>query len=408
MSIIAPQERQFEVVERKGIGHPDTIADALAENLSIAYSKYTLAKYGGILHHNFDKLAVLGGETDVDFGKGVIIKPIRVLLNGRASTSYAGERIDVRNILIDESRLYFNQLFSKDLPFNVHENITFQYNISDVSGPGKTRQSRGSRAHLFKPRDIKDVKGYDFLANNDTSIGCGYAPLSELEKAVLFIERKLNHFKTKKRFPWLGSDIKVMGIKNRNMLEFTICIPQIADRVPSILEYKSNLTIIHDFIKREVVEFISGKKEIKIYLNTRDDYRKGDVYLTAIGSSIESGDEGIVGRGNRVNGLITPLRPMNLEGVCGKNPKYYTGKLYNVAANILAKKIFEETKKPVEVILVSQNGRELTDPWGTFIKISGNKINNSVKRKLVMLVKAGVSSIPSITERIVNNKIQLY
>ncbi|MEM7826325.1 MAG: methionine adenosyltransferase, partial [Candidatus Aenigmatarchaeota archaeon] len=45
---------EIEIVERKGIGHPDTLADALAENLSVAYSNYTLQQFGLILHHNFD------------------------------------------------------------------------------------------------------------------------------------------------------------------------------------------------------------------------------------------------------------------------------------------------------------------------------------------------------------------
>ena len=67
-------------------------------------------------------------------------------------------------------------------------------------------------------------------------------------------------------------------------------------------------------------------------INTRDDAARQELYLTAIGSSIESGDEGVVGRGNRANGLISMLRPMSVEGVSGKNPVYHVGKLYNLAA----------------------------------------------------------------------------
>ena len=44
-----------EIVERKGIGHPDTMCDALAEELSQALCKYYLEKSGLVLHHNVDK-----------------------------------------------------------------------------------------------------------------------------------------------------------------------------------------------------------------------------------------------------------------------------------------------------------------------------------------------------------------
>lgn len=35
---------KYDIVERKGKGHPDTLADSLAEFLSNEYSKYTLNK----------------------------------------------------------------------------------------------------------------------------------------------------------------------------------------------------------------------------------------------------------------------------------------------------------------------------------------------------------------------------
>ena len=37
---------EFEVVERKGIGHPDTLCDTIAEKVSQAYSQYCLEHYG--------------------------------------------------------------------------------------------------------------------------------------------------------------------------------------------------------------------------------------------------------------------------------------------------------------------------------------------------------------------------
>ncbi len=86
-------EAPVEVVERKGVGHPDTLADAIAELASIRYSQHCLSVAGAVLHHNLDKVAVLGGRavfTDTD---GVYDRPLRVVFGGRISTSFAGQPV---------------------------------------------------------------------------------------------------------------------------------------------------------------------------------------------------------------------------------------------------------------------------------------------------------------------------
>ncbi|MCX7841342.1 MAG: methionine adenosyltransferase, partial [Anaerolineae bacterium] len=39
-----------EIVERKGIGHPDSLCDGMAERISVEYSKWCLEHFGMILH----------------------------------------------------------------------------------------------------------------------------------------------------------------------------------------------------------------------------------------------------------------------------------------------------------------------------------------------------------------------
>jgi S-adenosylmethionine synthetase len=394
-------ELETEIVERKGVGHPDTIADALAENLSVAYSRYTLDHFGAILHHNFDKVAVLGGNTEVDFGNGRLTSPIRVILNGRASVRFADKDLPVRDLLEAETRRFFSELFGGYI--NSQQDLDIHWFVSSASGPGKTKWSTGSRAHLFAPRSIAEVKGYDRLLNNDTSMGCGYAPLSLLEQAVRDLETTLNSSATKQAFPWLGTDIKVMAARIRQQCEFTICLPQIALHVPSLEVYQENLAAIRTFIEQNLKARLP-ESEIFLWFNTRDDFARGDVYLTAIGSSIESGDEGIVGRGNRVNGLITPLRPINLEGACGKNPKYYTGKLYNVAAHRIAERLYQETQSACEALLVSQAGQLLVEPWQTIIRVA----HNHDEKRVAWIVEEELARIPDITEALLAKTIRLY
>lgn len=394
-------ELEAEVVERKGIGHPDTIADALAENLSVTYSRYTLDHFGAILHHNFDKVSVLGGTTEVDFGEGRLTSPIRVILNGRASVRFADKEIPVRDLLETETKCFFSTLF-KEL-INPNRDVEIHWFISNASGPGKTKWSTGSRAYLFAPRSISEVKGYDRLLNNDTSMGCGYAPLSPIEQAVRILEEELNFASMKQVHPWLGTDIKVMAVKVGQRCGVTICLPQIARHVPSLEVYKDNLKSIQEFIEKKLSALLP-ETEIALCFNTRDDFARGDVYLTAIGSSIESGDEGIVGRGNRVNGLITPLRPINLEGVCGKNPKYYTGKLYNVAARQIAERLYHETQSACEVLLISQAGQPLIEPWQTIVRLA----HQHDEKRIAWIVEEELAQIPNITKALLAKTIRLY
>jgi len=392
---------ETEVVERKGIGHPDTIADALAESMSVVYSRYTLNHFGAILHHNFDKLSVLGGTTEVDFNEGQITNPIRVIINGRASTKFADKIIPVRDLLETETRRFFSTLFKEFI--NPDRDIETHWFVSNASGPGKIKRSTGSRAHLFAPRNIDEVKGYDRLLNNDTSMGCGYAPFSPLEQTVYILEEELNASTTKQMYPWLGTDIKVMAVKIGQKCGVTVCLPQIARHVPSLDVYQENLIAAHTLIETRLHSLLP-ETEITLSLNTRDDFARDDIYLTAIGSSIESGDEGIVGRGNRINGLITPLRPINLEGICGKNPKYYTGKLYNVAAHRIAERLYQETQSPCEVILISQAGQLLIEPWQTIIRLA----HQYDKKHIIWIVQEELARIPDITEALLAKNIRLY
>ena len=64
----SPGAAPIEIVERKGIGHPDTLADALAERMSVAYSQHCRDRFGAVLHHNLDKLYLRGGHSRIGLG----------------------------------------------------------------------------------------------------------------------------------------------------------------------------------------------------------------------------------------------------------------------------------------------------------------------------------------------------
>ena len=78
-------EQDVEIVERKGVGHPDYICDAIMESISVALSQEYLKRFGDILHHNIDKGLLVAGQVERKFGGGRIIKPMELIIGDRAT-----------------------------------------------------------------------------------------------------------------------------------------------------------------------------------------------------------------------------------------------------------------------------------------------------------------------------------
>lgn len=68
--IVNMERVRYEAVERKGIGHPDTLCDAIAELASRKYSEAVYEMTGRLPHHYFDKVMLMGGAVDMGLGHG--------------------------------------------------------------------------------------------------------------------------------------------------------------------------------------------------------------------------------------------------------------------------------------------------------------------------------------------------
>lgn len=391
----------LSVVERKGLGHPDTMADHLAESLSRSYSAYTLERFGAVLHHNFDKLALLGGASEVRYGGGRMTSPVRVLVNGRATRSCGAEVVPVDALVKSAVR----QFFLERLP-EVVEHLDIRLNVTENSSPGAVLMDDGvpERTRWFSPRSIEDLRERRTLLANDTSLGTGWAPRGPLEELV----RELTDTYSApgvftRNNPWCGTDVKVMGYWDGRQLDLVMCVPQKSSHVKNREDYLRNTEIVLAECQR-LVDQRFPHADVSIRLNARDVPSRDELYLTYTGSSIESGDEGVVGRGNRVNGLITPLRPMNLEGASGKNPVYHVGKLYNLVADRLAHQLHEATGGYAEVHLVSVTGQPLDQPGRVVLRLAAEEVQPD---KLQSLVADALSSIPDLTDEIVREGVCL-
>ncbi len=339
----APVDAQpVEIVERKGRGHPDTICDALAEELSLALSRYYLERFDTILHHNVDKVLLRGGASRAAFGGGEVLEPIEIFLAGRACCEVRGVSVPVEELAVEGSRRWLAE--------NLH--------ALDAERHVRIRS-------LVRPGSLDLVELFGRQAGalaNDTSCGVGYAPLSDLESIVQAVEREVSAAAQKANRPEIGEDVKVMGIRRRHDIHLTVACALVDRFVADIHDYGKKRAGVADLAVKAARRATGRAVEVEV--NTADDPSRQSVYLTVTGTSAEAGDDGEAGRGNRVNGLITPYRPMTMESVAGKNPVTHVGKLYNIMAGLIAADVIDEMPDLLEArcTLVSQIGRPIAEP----------------------------------------------
>lgn len=363
-----PAAHDVEIVERKGLGHPDTMSDALAEEVSLALSRHYLERFNRILHHNVDKILIVGGAARPTFNGGEIIQPIEIYLAGRATSVYGNESIPVDDIALDACRRWLRQ----HLP-----NLEVDRGVKITS---RIKPGSGDLAALFE-RDAASP-----LAN-DTSIGCGFAPFTELERVVLEVERRLNGATVRDDHPAIGQDIKVMGIRHRSAISLTIACAFVDRYTADLDAYIAHKAHV-ERVAREAAERVV-RLPVKVVVNRADDLARGSIYLTVTGTSAEAGDDGQVGRGNRTSGLITPYRVMSTEAAAGKNPVTHVGKLYNVMASRIAATLVETVDgvTAVDCVLVSEIGHPVADPTIVDVAISGPSMSNQLRTTVTNIVK---------------------
>ncbi len=391
---LPPVDHPLELVERKGAGHPDTLADGVAEAVSRAYSRHCLAEFGAILHHNSDKTALLGGAAEVRFGHGKLTEPITALVNGRFTAALGDTKIPVEQIIESAVAEYL----AGALPLlDVARDVVVRPRVTQASSPGAvlgdTDVQRAGRRFWFAPRSLDDLAERSRMFANDTSAGVGYAPRGIAEQIAIAAETHLTAPEATTDRPWYGTDVKIMVVRRGDLVNLTACVPQIAAHTSDLVTYIARRDQALELIM-QAAQQVAPHCQIEVSINTRDDDERRELYLTATGSSLESGDEGVVGRGNRANGVISMLRPWSAEGVSGKNPVYHVGKLYNLAAQETAERLHGATGQAVAVALVSQSGRDLDDPWQVVVQTSGDKpIGETLTRQTVAEVMTGLDEL---------------
>ncbi|KAF0217006.1 MAG: S-adenosylmethionine [Geobacteraceae bacterium] len=359
-------EHRVEIVERKGTGHPDYMCDAIMDAVSVALSAEYLKVFGAILHHNIDKSLLVAGRVEKWFGGGRVVQPMELIIGDRATFAAGGRTIPVADIAVEAAKSWIRHNMRLVDPER-------HLNCRVVLAPG----SEELTDIFVRPGTVRVA--------NDTSAAVGYYPLSPTEQAVLGLERFLNSKGFKERYPETGEDIKVMGLRWGKGLDITVAMPLIAGHIGSEREYFAR----KDAVRKEMAAFLEGFREFdrrEVHFNTLDQEGRGlgGVYLTLLGTSAEDADSGQVGRGNRVNGLISVNRPLGTEAAAGKNPVSHVGKIYNVLAHRIARKVYEQIPgiKEVYVLLLSRIGTPVDAPRMAAVQVlleRGRTVNEIAK-----------------------------
>ena len=373
------EQRATEMCEHKGVGHPDTLIDGLCEvashDLSRAYQKVC----GHVLHHNLDKGLLISGISAPRFGGGKLLQPMKIIICGKA-TSIEG-KIDPSAIAVDAARRFLQEHIRCPVE---HFEITTEI-----------KRGSGNLTSLF------DRQEHVPLAN-DTSFGVAYAPYSKLENAVLDLARLMKSQEFRQLFPAAGDDYKIMGYRVDGQIKFIVALAFIDKHIENVRHYFEIKQAVHEYLS----DHLSLPAEIQI--NTSDHpaaEKESDLYLTVSGMSAEMGDDGQVGRGNRVNGLITPDRVMSLEAAAGKNPTSHVGKVYNVMAYLMAQDIVKNLEEisEVKVQLLSAIGKPVDRPEVAAIEAHATHgLNESLNRKINAIAERWLSSTSKVTEIILS------
>ena len=197
------QEQRTEICERKGLGHPDTICDAIMDEISKALSMEYIKRFGSIMHHNVDKSLLVAGDVEVAFGGGRVLKPMLLVFGDRATFNVGSETVPVEEITIRTTKEWIKKNLRLVDP---ERHMKYQVELK-----------RGSQAltDIFQRKE-------KFLGANDTSAAVGFAPMTPTEQIVRDTEFYLNDSPFKSDFPETGEDVKVMGLRKDGELYLTV------------------------------------------------------------------------------------------------------------------------------------------------------------------------------------------
>jgi S-adenosylmethionine synthetase len=362
---VDPDQLPFDAAERKGIGHPDSLADLVADGFSRRYSIWCRQRFGAIPNHWVDKVTLVGAAAEVRFGGFDIRKPVDCYLIGKIT-----DRVGLTRIPVDE---IFDEVLADVLPTALGDRRILDHvrpHVNNTSGVAVDHDPR-----FYRPGsgdDIANVLATESVAN-DTVICVGTSHPGSAARLATALERRITGDGLRRALPAIGADVKVMVVRVGSTLDITAAVPFHPELVGSWQAYQSCLADAQVVISAELKVLIDREPRarditgVSLSLNTKDAPGRG--YLAPFGTSLGKGDCGAVGRGNRYSGAIEPLRPASGEAPAGKNPVHHAGKIYTAIAAEAAQRVQAETSVYAEITIAARNGGHLAAPAHVLVSL---------------------------------------
>lgn len=381
--LIEPDKADYEVVERKFRGHPDSLADMVAQRFSQLYIQETWRLFPELKNKAFpnfsaDKVTLSGATTKYDAKKVEVLKPVNALLIGKITKNVGKVSINVDLIFKKAiNDILFKALGHRDFAPFIKRDIY-----------AATLAGTDHNSAFYDPQSTKDlikiIRSETFA--NDTVYVVAYAPLSLTEKLSISIENITDSPEFKKLFPEIGSDIKVMIRRRKRTFDITMCLPVFPEKVDKIFLYDSIVKNATEYLKGQIIQLLEDKTKsyIKVELRTNTKDKLNKKYFAVWGTALSKGDIGAVGRGNRQQGFISGIRPSTNEPVSGKNPNHFAGIVYQLIAEDIADTIFTELGLANVVYIAANNGDPLNNPNSIDILLKNNKSNETVAIKHIV------------------------
>ena len=359
----------LETVEKKGLGHPDAICDALAERISSAYARYCYENFDHtLIPYTIDGLTMDEGESKVEFGAGEMLKPIRLYLRGNFAAQFQSKKIPYMDVAKKTIYEYLEMILPK-------LDTRRWLRIIDA-----TQAYGGPRAQY---------KIDELVANHMYTVSATYPP-SPTENCALRIEQQLNSPIYKQSHPYIGADNKIIVVQNGNKVDIASYVSMISDQVPSADDLRANTETIKEDIRLAASTDRVKVEDIDVYTSVNP-LHDGRV-MTVTGSSIESYNGGAVGR--------------------SRYPVYHAAKIYAVVAYQIAKRIYNEEKVAACVKLTSKVGWPMSSPWRTDINLYSNQATTNVSqqlwKKVEEIAKAEFEKIEEVVKTLMYSKTNSF
>ncbi len=400
---VSPDTASFEVVERKFRGHPDSLADLVAQTFSKKYIEYAWKTFPALFNRHFpnfsaDKVTISGASTYHVDGTYKVTKPIDALLIGKITPRIGDIEIDVDGVF----REAIEQVFVKCLQTTnfKHHLRTMIYSV-DLAGPDHG-------ASFYCPESVEQLIETLKAESraNDTVYIVAYAPLSVTESLSIHLEQVTYSQEFRQIFPEIGTDIKAMIRRNRSEYDITLCLPILPEKVSTISVYESIIANAKEFLLGKIESYLQGNAEkfpgitVQLHVNTKDTASKK--YFALWGTSLTKGDVGAVGRGNRQQGFISGVRPSTNEAVSGKNPNHFAGIVCQLAADRMSQEIFLTTQLENIIYISANNGDALDDPSSVDILVA--HATESQKEEIQHIINVTLAMLPELRQAYIDQE----